>query len=346
MDKRKFVKKDKKTEAMTQFIRDFGVIPVDPDIEFEGYSKNRFGKLGEQYIECIFKELNIQKIEADTKPTPDFRMSINGKQYIMEVKSVSNLYKTFWGLVEKICEGQKKSIKDLAMTIYENYDVSLTPFEIHEEDYTAFEDKILSVIKEFDLKKTSIKTEIKCSKANYKIEIKKKRKKIKGIYSTGSGWLPKEANTLANFISKKKQQIGKCDILSIILLNDSINYTDLEGLFYRTTMQLLHLFSLEDEEDGNEDMFFFQQLDLDNTIWGTEFKNKDGKTTRIGDRLKCILVFYPEQMTAYVFPSVKLFANFSVNEYTILKETIKGKGFDLYFASHKVEAKRVQIGGK
>jgi len=337
--KKNFVKEDKKTEAMHQFIKNLDGTPVGPDIvnaEIKGYSKVEFGKLGEQYIKCIFKNLNIQKIKRGNDINPDFEILLNGKKYRMEAKSVSNLYSTFWNLLGNIYKEGKQDIQKLIKVINEEWDINLTPFEIHEEDQANFKVEISKILKGFDLKKASLKTIINCPKENYKIEIKKKKKKIKGIESISLGWLPKETNTLANFISKKRQQIGKCDILSIILLNNSINYTDLEGLFYMTTQQLLFF---PDEE--YENIPSFNQLDLDKTIWGTEFKNKAGGTNKIGDKLKCIIVFYPENKTAYIFPSVKIFNNFLVVEYTILKETIKGKGFTLFFASHKVEAIRV-----
>lgn len=337
MHKNFFIKKDNRTEVMNQFIKKYGGKPINPDIldrNFEFYSSDKFGKLGERYIKYVFRDLQIKKIKASEKPTPDFNILINEKDYKLEVKNVSDLYSTIWGLFGNIYENEKKDIQKIIETIYRGYDISITPFEIHMNDEKNFKAEILPIIKNFDLNKNEIKTKIKCPKETYKIEINKKKKIINGSFSVSSGWMPKQTNTLRNVIWKNKKQIGKCDILSIILLNDSIDFTDLKDFFYKNTQQCLFFWNEKNKE--NKDMSFFNQYDLDKTIWGVKFKNDKGELRRIGDKLKCIIIFYPEKMNAFVFPSVKLFDDFSGIEYTILKKVIKAKGFDLYFATYEV----------
>lgn len=278
MHKNFFIKKANKTEVMNQFIKKYGGKPIKPDIidgNFEFYSSDKFGKLGERYIKYVFRGLKIKKIKASVKPTPDFNIFINEKKYKLEVKSISNLYSTIWELLGDIYKDEKKDIQKIIDTIYREYDISLTPFEIHMEDEETFKAEILSFIKNFDLNKNEIKTKIDCPKETYKIEIKKKKKIINGAFSVSSGWMPKQTNTLRNVIWKNKEQIGKCDILSILLLNDTIRFIDLKGFFYKSTQHLLFFWDLKDK--NNEEMISFKQFDLDDTIWGVKFKNYMGE---------------------------------------------------------------------
>lgn len=228
---------DEGIKSMHKFIKTIGEEPVKPDAcEGEAYTSQKFGDLGEQYVKCLLKERAIKKLQKEgCKSSPDYEITINGKRYILEVKTVSNLYKNPLGLLIEIAKEERhnKIIFDKIKNIFENYDFSVNPSEVHREDDKNFKGELKKKLLDLKFTTERVSFVIECKSKKYKISIIPKNIKIKGNYSLFTGFLPDETKTLSNIISKKSKQIGNCDILIVILLNRNVGADDLLDFFYR-----------------------------------------------------------------------------------------------------------------
>jgi len=312
---------DNDIKSMLELIRKCGGEQVKSDVGNKTYPLNKLGDLGEQYIKCLFKDTSITKLPQRNKPTPDFKVNINGKEFLLEVKTVSNLYKSPLQLLFEITEGEKNNqTSNKLKNLLENYDFSVDPFEIHREDERKFKEELKKKFKDIRLPTERFTFKVKGKLKEYKISIKPKNKKIEGPFSVFIGWSPNKTKTLSNIVYKKFKQIGGCDILAIILLNKTIDRDDLIDFFYRQielSLQLVH------EISKNPSIPTIIQYQYRQTIWGSKFKDEQGRFHNMDERLKCVIVIYPYLKTSLIFPSIKYFENFSAPEYLYLKTILE-----------------------
>lgn len=144
---------DDSIKSMHEFIIAHGEEPVEPDAcNGKAYTSGKFGDLGEQYVECLFKETGITKLEERGKPYPDYRILINGKEFLLEATAVSNLYEDFLRLLyETAKEENNQTFLEKAKLLHDTYDFYITPAEIHREDEREFKAELKGIIKDIQL---------------------------------------------------------------------------------------------------------------------------------------------------------------------------------------------------
>jgi hypothetical protein len=318
---------DNNIKAIQDFIRGYNKQPVQLDDNI--YSSDKFGKLGEQYIMCLFDEANITKLSAKKIPSPDFKICINGKDFLLETKIIRNLYKNIYHLIHEIARRGRKTISKKIKTLSNNYNFNINPFEIHIKDEKRVKKELRKIINEIYLPlDDTVSFSIKCKSKNYILS-------IESIKNEGMkfpiDWLTEETTSLWNLLSKKREQIGNSDILSIVLTNSQINYIDLMDFFYPQVK--LSLDTIEGINKNNR----ISQYNYDRSIWRLKFKNNQGDFSTVDEKLKCIIVIFPSNKKALIFTSIKHFDNFSRDEYIYLKELLENKGFRLIWTTHEAE---------
>ena len=124
---------DDSIRSIHKFIRRCGNEPAGPDAHGgKAYTSGKLGCLGEQYVECLFKEMAITKLPEGEEASPDFKVVVNGEEFVLEVKTVSNLYKSFDQLLWEIAQEENdQTLSKKARTLFKNNDLDVTPFEIH-----------------------------------------------------------------------------------------------------------------------------------------------------------------------------------------------------------------------
>jgi hypothetical protein len=318
---------DNSINSIQELIKNCGKDPILPDAENgEAYTNNKLGKLGEQYIECIFKKTGIVKLQKKGKPYPDFEIFINEKNFLAEVKVISNLYKDINQLIMEI----EKNVNDIdfskkVVTLFENYIIGLYPFEVHRDHEKKFKEELEKILKNVNLSiKGKEKYFIKSNNKDYKLQFSLRKHVIKGGRFI-SGWSPDETTTIKNVISTHKKQIGISDILFIILLNQNIDRIDLLDFFYRQIELSMSLFVPGQSINSFSPSII--QYQYDKTIWDVRFEDEQGLLHTIDEKLKCIVVIYPSFKESLIFASIKYFDDFSSPEYFHLKEILKENGF-------------------
>lgn len=320
---------------MHEFIVACGKEPLKPDAcGGKAYTSGKLGDLGEQYVECLFRETGITKLPQREKASPDFKIVVNSREFILEVKTVSNLYKSFDQLLWETAEEENDhTFQKKAKTLFERYDFDINPFEVHREDERKFKKELRGIIRAMKLPREKIDFVIECKLKSYRLSIRSAKHVVKGAHFAG-GFLPDETKSLDNFISKNKKKLGSSDILLIILLNRSIDQDDLLDFFYRQTG--LALQSIQEIRDHSQNPIpQISQYQYEQTIWGRKFEDKDGKLHTLDERLKCVIVMRPSSKTSVIFPSIKHFENFSASEYAYLRVFLKAKGFKCRWATHE-----------
>lgn len=321
---------------MQEFIIECGEKPIKPDAcSGKAYSSQKLGDLGEQYVKCLFKEMSIVKRKETTESSPDFEITINRKNFLLEAKVVSNLYKNPLRLLNEIANDKstKKKIFGKIKKIFENYDFTVDPIDIHREDEKIFKEEFKKYAIDVKLPIEKASFIIECKIRKYWISMEAKSIKIKGISSVFSGFQTNETKSLSNIFYKKVRQIANSDILVVILLNRSIESGDLLDFFYSPINMCLE--STYDIKQNSQPLMI-TQYNYKNTIWQCKYKDEQGHPHIIGDKLKCIFVIYPYFRNVIIFPSYKYFVNFTSVEYLIIKEILKAKEFSCSFASHEV----------
>ncbi len=325
-------------KSMHEFIVDCKKQPIKPDAcNGAAYSNAKLGELGEQYVRCLFKEAGVRKLPKRQRPSPDFQLYINGKPFVLEAKTVSNLYRNPLELLSEIKKEERhnKGFLNKFNAILKDYRTRISPFDVRREDQKKYKEQLRNIIEKIELPLDSeVKFQIKCEKKTYILSIGPLKRKIKGIHSFFIGWVPDETMTLRNIIKKKKEQIGSCDILVIILLNRTIDEVDLLDFFYRSIGLSLDLEPSESES--------LMQYQYSQTIWGAEFKDRQSQLHTIDERLKCVIVIYPHSKASLIFPSIKYFENFGCPEYTYLRLLLEAKQLKCYLASHEVQLRRLR----
>lgn len=297
-------------KTMHKLIRECSREPEKPDA-YGGkvYTKDKLGKLGEQYVECLFREMGITKLPEGKKPSPDYKILVNGKEFILEAKTVSHLYKPFVRLLREIAEEENdQTFSNKAKTLSTKYD-DFTPFEVHREDERKFKEELKERIKTMKLPVEKTEIVIKCKMKSYKLSVSPVRGD--GAHFLG-GWEPDETRTLDNVIRKNVKQIGHSDILLIILLNRSIEEDELWDFFYGWKKLSLPL---------------IKGTQYEQTIWGRRFKDEECNVRTIGERLKCVIIIRPYFNTSLIFLPIKHFETFSAPEYADLKSILEAKRF-------------------
>ncbi len=319
-------------KTMHKLIRECSREPEKPDA-YGGkvYTKDKLGKLGEQYVECLFREMGITKLPQGKKPSPDFKILVNGKELILEVKTISNLYEPFVRLLREIAEEENdQTFSSKVKTLFKNYDLDITPFDVHREHKRELKKELKRVIRAMKLPVEKVHFVIKCKMETYELSIRN----AKGAPFAG-GWEPDETKTLDNVISKNKEQIGSSDILLIILLNRTIEQDELLDFFYNQISLSLQLIQ-EMRVHSQNSIPQISQYRYEQTIWGRKFEDEEGKVHTVDERLKCVVVLRPSSKTSLIFPSIKHFEKFSAPEYLDLRLLLQTKGFKCKWATHEV----------
>lgn len=330
---------DKEIKSMCDKIEKKGESPLKPH-KTNYYTSSQLGELGEQYVKCFFCNRKITKLKETDEVSPDFKILIDGKEFKLEVKTVSNLYKNPLLLIDEIYREEKnKRIKKLINYIRKNSTICITPFEIHKEDELKIKEDIKKLFNRIKIDDKKIKEKICSKNREYIISIYKGNKKVKGLDWVISGFPPDETKTLNNIISKKVEQIGNSDILCIVLLNGSITKSDLIQFFYEP-IKLSYL-KIENSDSVNIPIDYTIQYKNKKTVWDYEFKNKENKIHKIEENLKCIIVIYPSSEQTLIFPSIHFFENFSSIAYHYLVSLFEENGFDVYCAIHQVYLEKI-----
>ena len=323
---------DASIKAMRDFILRCGEEPVKPDANgSKAYTSGKLGDLGEQYVKCLFREMGITKLPQGEKPSPDFKILVNGKELILEVKTISNLYEPFVRLLREIAEEENdQTFSSKVKTLFKNYDLDITPFDVHREHKRELKKELKRVIRAMKLPVEKVHFVIKCKMETYELSIRN----AKGAPFAG-GWEPDETKTLDNVISKNKEQIGSSDILLIILLNRTIEQDELLDFFYNQIPLSLQLIQ-EMRVHSQNSIPQISQYRYEQTIWGRKFEDEEGEVHTVDERLKCVIVLRPSSKTCLIFPSIKHFEKFSAPEYLDLRLLLQTKGFKCKWATHEV----------
>ncbi len=329
---------DDSTKSMCRLIKKHGEVPIKPDTvcnDKRAYTNKGLGDLGEQYVKCLFNKVGITKLPTGQAPSPDFEISLNRKKFLLEAKTVSNLYKSPFEVLYEITkeESHNKLFLNKLKNISKTCDLNISPLEIRREDAKEFKENITKIIKELNLPPNKKEYNFKCRNKLYKISIMLKDEEFKGIYSILTGFLPDETHTLNNVIGKKAKQIGKSDILVVVLLNTDIDQEDLLDFFYRPLELILEPIP---SPTKNAPFTTIMQYHYNQTIWGHKFKDEKGSYHTIDEQLKCVIVIYPSTEICLILPSIKHFENFTAPEYWQLKELLKVEGLKCYWVSHEI----------
>lgn len=296
--------------AIWDFITYSGQKPIPPDASYpEAYSCDKLGSLGEQYVECIFKDTDIKRSSLSKKrPSPDFKICINGKEFLLETKIVKNLYQDIYQLLYEIVQWEKRyDIFKKVEALVRNCKLNYQPAKIRYQDKFKLKNKLRRIIKKINLPLDGkIEYKLKGRLRTYTLSLEPLKNKNQEIINTIE-WPPGVTISLENIIFRKKRQIASSDILVIILLDNRISHTEL----------------LE---------FFYAQNNYDKSIWALKFRDEKGGLSTIDEKLKCIIVIYPVYKTCLIFPSHKYFEDFSDTEYFYLKRYLEGKDFKFIWA--------------
>jgi len=331
---------DDGTKAMSELIKTCGKGPVSPDaFNGQAYKANSLGKLGEQYVGCLFKEMDINKLPETTKTSPDYELNINRKKIILEVKTGSNLFTTFPAFLFEIFEEESDSnILNKLRYLVENYDFNVPSADIHREGKRKRKEEFIKVLKELKSPKERTSFSIVCgvekSKKGvkeYKILLTLKHCKSKADPLLFTGFQPDEIRPLVNTIRDNIEQIELSDIFLFISLR-TIDINDLLKLFYyrpgSVFFQPMHEISVKPQFPS------ITQKRYEKTIWRKQFPDRKGQFHTMDKQVKCIIVIYPHTKMSLVFPSIKNFGNFAVPEYRCLKEILK-KEFECYWTTSR-----------
>lgn len=292
---------DKNIKAIWDFISAAGEKPLPPTSpEGDFYTTEKLGELGEQYVQCIFKEANISRLSLRKKePSPDFKIPINGKEFLLEVKIVRDLYKNVYQLLYELARREdRQPLYRKLESLVRNYEIKLSPSQIHYQDEQKLKNKLRKFIGKIHLPfQDRISRSFECPLNSYLILISPSKFKLPSVV-----WPPEGTTTLGNIISRKRRQIGNSDILAVSLINDEIEESLLRDFFY---------------SGGAED----------NSIWNLKFKTEDESLTAIREKLKCILVISPLPRKIFIFSSPKRFSDFGKQEYEYLKRYLQARKF-------------------
>ncbi|RZN65256.1 MAG: hypothetical protein EF806_01685 [Candidatus Methanoliparum thermophilum] len=90
------------------------------------------GKINEEILKDLFKDFNIQKISESSDPSPDFEVTINKSNFILEAKLLEDIYIDFFELLyDTLKELGKESFLE------EHNIVDIEPLLIHKKDVEA-----------------------------------------------------------------------------------------------------------------------------------------------------------------------------------------------------------------
>jgi len=289
-------------EEIKNFVRDNGEVP-----------KEDIGDLGEQFTKALFKEVDIRK---EKPPLPDFTIILNGNSFNLETTVIGKIYRDPLEIFYDACKEIEN--KNLAS----EYSMSVDPYNIRREDEEIFKERLKEILNaiqnnRFERRKFPIVAEIR----KYTVEFEKKGRD--GTMLT-FGTIDKPASNLINTLRKKgkNKQIGKSDILLLIILNDQIEkeFELLHVLYKQTSLGINFL----GEESENKSI---TQYNLEETVW-------------FNTRLKCVIAVYPGNKNVVLCPSLCHYEEFSVIEYAILGKLIENKGFEVDFVEHGSTIKR------
>jgi len=165
----------------------------------------------EQYFYSVFKgKMCFSKILENNEPTPDFRVILNGKEFITEVKGLDPIYDFTCDTFTKICNELKKE------ELIKNFVLEVTPFNLHIEDKETIEESLKKIIPSLDDSRDSICFEIKTKRTTYLFKLEKRDFPNGTSFSSGTYY--KETSNLRNAMRSNKQY-EKIDFLTLINLN-------------------------------------------------------------------------------------------------------------------------------
>jgi len=292
----------KDLEEIKNFVRDNGEVP-----------KEDIGDLGEQFTKALFKEVDIRK---EKPPSPDFTIILNGNSFNLETTVIGKIYRDPLEIFYDACKEIEN--KNLAS----EYSMSVDPYNIRREDEEIFKERLKEILNaiqnnRFERRKFPIVAKIR----KYTVEFEKKGRDGTML---SFGTIDKPASNLINTLRKKgkNKQIGKSDILLLIILNDQIEkeFALLHVLYKQTSLGINFL------GEGSENKSI-TQYNLEETVW-------------FNTRLKCIIAVYPGNKNVVICPSLGHYEEFSAIEYAILRKLIENKGFEVDFVEHGSTIKR------
>jgi hypothetical protein len=299
-----------------------GVINLRTDEE-----GNFLGDLGEVYVRGLMSEMNVKKAE-------DFEVTINGKVFIVQVKSTSNLFKSFIQIIYELHDEaiDNEELRKKIDYLLENFDITISPFyDIHRKiEEHDFKKELKIIIMNFELrnKQQNFFIEVCCNNYYYKkytIEIKPKEIKIKGIYS-GAGRPHDKTKSLAKLLKDENilKQISHSDIFLVVLMSKNIRSDKIIEVIYKP--RDLSLLSTKEIEKMIENKLEIKIPTI------TQYEEESIWRHPSAEQLKCFIFIYPVSKIALFCPSVKCFKNFDAPEYFILTRKFKEKGISSHFA--------------
>ena len=189
-----------------------GIEKLLEKLSSEAKQNNNLRNVYERYFFSIFqKSTKISKIPEGTDPTPDFKIILNGKEFIAEVKGLDPIYEHAWEIFEEVCKEMGR--RDLI----EKFALDVTPFNIHRDDIEKVKDGLKERLKEFldeGIKNDNILFQIDANIRTYTFKIIKLERE-RGF---SIGEYMKEISNLRNVL-RGNEQYERIHFLTLINLN-------------------------------------------------------------------------------------------------------------------------------
>ncbi len=262
---------DNHIKALWDAISEMGRVPILPQLAESGYyTSEELGRLGEQYIFCLFENQGIRKNPADRrKPSPDFRIKIDDHSYLLETKIVRYIHKTIYQILYELGRREKRySLYTKLEQLVTDYVITLSPEFVHFLDERKLKNKIRKRLLprlRFPIT-TVVSQKFECPFQDYTITIKPQPPQKPVL------WPPENGVSLGSIISRKRRQIGSSDFLFVILVGKTSK---------RRIQDLLY--------PG----YTHPERKVVKSIWDLEYESNSGTKRKIKNKLKAIFFLLP-----------------------------------------------------
>ena len=261
---------DNYIRAVWDSIAEMGRVPILPQEAESGYyTSDELGALGEQYVACLLEGLGIKKMLPDRKnPSPDFKISIGHRRYLLETKIVRHIHKRVHQILYELGRREnRQSLYAKLGRLVTECKISLSPPQVHFLDERKLKNKIrrfLSGVR-FPVTRPLLR-KLVCPLRDYTLRI------IPGRPDKEIIWPPENGISLGAILLRKRRQIGSSDFLFVTVVGKT-NRREVRDLLYPG--------------------YNPRNRKILNSIWELEYESNGKKKLKIGRRLKAIFFLLP-----------------------------------------------------
>lgn len=261
---------DNYIRAVWDSLAEMGRVPILPQGAESGYyTSDELGALGEQYVACLLEGLGIKKILPDRKnPSPDFRINIGQRRYLLETKIVRHIHKNVYQILYELGRREnRQSLYAKLERLVAKCRISLSPPQAHFLDERKLKNKIRRFLSGVRFPITGpLAKKFVCPLRDYTLRI------IPGSPDKELIWPPENGVSLGAILLRKRRQIGSSDFLFVTVVGKT-SRREVRDLLYPG--------------------YNPRNRKILKSIWDLGYESNGEKKLKIGRKLKAIFFLLP-----------------------------------------------------